>query len=82
MNKSLEALDTLVKWGARFEPKSDYYYDLVKRDLEVLEIIKDKLVVANIILNGKTYHTISIPKEINKLTENQYEKIEEWLEND
>lgn len=73
-----------LKGYCELRDKEQYceWYKRVEKDLEVLDIIEDKLVVANIILNGKIYHTISIPKEINKLTENQYKKIEEWVENE
>ena len=89
MSESLEALQNIVKFFVKKledEPTNledfETNYSQVEKSLEVLEIIKDKLVVANLIGNGKIYHTISIPKEINKLTENQYEKIKEWVDNE
>ena len=81
MSKSLEALDTLVNWGARYEPKSEYYYDLVKKDLEVLEILKSKI--------GLNYIPIQFDIKQEKhiltgaeITKEEYEKIKEWLENE
>lgn len=80
MSESLEALDTLVNWGARYEPKSEYYYNLVKKDLEVLEIIKNIVKIAD--YSDRTIQggnlVILVGGEIKTFEE--YQKIKEWLE--
>lgn len=79
MSESLEALDTLVNWGARYEPKSEYYYNLVKKDLEILETLRPHLINAGIgkfdnVEDNEVFHL--------KLTLSgkEYNKLKEWLE--
>ena len=77
MSKSLEALDTLVNWGARYEPKSEYYYDLVKKDLEMLEILKKRINIYEWDEDG------FIELRIDKANDNEgFEIVKEWLKND
>lgn len=80
---SKEALH-IIKWSGvgRSRETYDKAYDLLVKDLEVLEILKrvDWLVYNNGDKNDFNWY-IDTNKSM-KLTEEEAEKIQEWLEND
>lgn len=58
------------------------YYKTIKKDLEVLEIIKNKLVypLALMSLPYELYNNSVIKEQ--QLTKEEYELLKEWLKND
>ena len=83
MSKSLEAFRYLIEEGGIFTPpiRQDLE-DLIKRDLEVLEIIKHIVKIAD--YSDRTIQggnlVILVGGEIKTFEE--YQKIKEWLENE
>ena len=94
--KSREALKTICRKCERFKAfnvhtlcpfrsiSNDYCdeYDQIEKDLEVLEIIKNKLVypMALISLSCEVYNVL-LEKDL-QVTQEEYNKIKEYFKND
>lgn len=86
---SKEALEKIKKLSIAYMPSNmcleDKYkeeFNEIQKDLQVLEIIKNKLVfpLALMSLPYELYNN-SVMKE-QQLTQEEYDKIKEWLENE
>ena len=84
---SKQALDWLKKQNKKQNNGNgdlwlEMYIDAIEKDLEVLEIIKNKLVfpLALMSLPYELYNQ-SVNKE-QQLTQEEYDKIKEWLKNE
>lgn len=61
-----------------------YYYDIVKKDLEVLQVFKDILPSITILRVLKYEGAYMLYNSINgtSITKEEYELLKEWLDND
>ena len=84
---SKEALERLYD-GYQNGMAGRSFYDIIKQDLEILEIIKTKKVDISLIKNcygllAYAVYNSHIDEEKNdELTKQEFNKIKEWLEND
>ena len=82
---SKEALERLYD-GYQNGMAGRSFYDIIKQDLEILEIIKTKNVDISLIKNGygpfayAVYNSYIDIEKNDELTKEEYELLKEWLE--
>ena len=78
---SKEALEK-ISWRFPNDPDFQKYCKIIKKDLEVLEILKNKTVAIFLIPNCQSAYDYSMKTiGFKSLTDKEFMLIKEWLEN-